>query len=97
MKDFGVGIIGCGNISASYLKLSHLFKGIDVRAVADLNIDTAQARADEFSVRAETIRGLLAADDIDIIINLTIPAAHFGVTKQILRRANTPIPRSPMF
>ena len=84
MKDFGVGIIGCGNISASYLKLSHLFKGIDVRAVADLNIDTAQARADEFSVRAETIRGLLAADDIDIIINLTIPAAHFGVTKQIL-------------
>ena len=31
MKDFGVGIIGCGNISASYLKLSHLFKGIDLR------------------------------------------------------------------
>lgn len=84
MKDFGVGIIGCGNISASYLKLAPLFKGIDVRAVADLNIDTAQARADEFSVRAATIEGLLVADDIDIIINLTIPAAHFGVTKQIL-------------
>jgi predicted dehydrogenase len=84
MKDFGVGIIGCGNISASYLKLAPLFRGIDVRAVADLNMETAQARADEFSVRAETIAGLLAADDIDIIINLTIPAAHYGVTKQIL-------------
>jgi predicted dehydrogenase len=84
MKDFGVGIIGCGNISASYLKLAPLFKGIDLRAVADLNVDTAQARADEFSVRADTIEGLLTADDIDIVINLTIPAAHFSVTKQIL-------------
>jgi len=84
MKDFGVGIIGCGNISASYLKLASLFKRIDVRAVADLNIDTAQARADEFSVRADTIEDLLTANDIDIVINLTIPAAHFAVTKQIL-------------
>ena len=84
MKDLGVGIIGCGNISASYLKLAPLFKRIDVRAVADLSMETAQARADEFSVRAETIEGLLAADDIDIIVNLTIPAAHYGVTKQIL-------------
>lgn len=84
MKNFGVGIIGCGNISASYLELAPLFKGIDLRAVADLNSEVAQARADEFSVRADTVDALLAADDIDIIINLTIPAAHFSVTKQIL-------------
>ncbi|MGJ8610595.1 MAG: Gfo/Idh/MocA family protein [Octadecabacter sp.] len=84
MKTFGVGIIGCGHISASYLQLSALFTGIEMRAVADLNLETAQARATEFSVRADTIDALLAADDIDIIINLTIPAAHFSVTKQIL-------------
>lgn len=84
MKTYGIGIIGCGIISASYLKLAPLFAAIEVRAVADLNMDTARARAAEFSVRADTIEDLLAASDIDIIINLTIPAAHFSVTKQIL-------------
>ncbi len=84
MTKFGVGIIGCGNISASYLKLAPLFKSIEVLAVADINAQAAAARAAEFSVRAETIEGLLAANDIDIVINLTIPAAHFSVTERIL-------------
>lgn len=84
MKTFGIGIIGCGNISASYLKLAPLFKSLDVRAVADLNMDAARARATEFSVRADTIEALLGADDIDIVVNLTVPAAHFEVTTKIL-------------
>ncbi len=84
MKKIGVGIIGCGNISSAYLKLAPLFKSIEVLAVADLNIETAKARAEEFSVRADTINDLLSADEIEIVINLTIPAAHFEVTKQIL-------------
>ena len=29
-KTLGVGIIGCGNISATYLKLAPLFRGIDL-------------------------------------------------------------------
>ena len=81
----GIGIIGCGNISAAYLRLAPLFKGLEVRAVADMNADAAQARAEEFNVRADTVEGLLAADDIDIIVNLTIPDAHFSVTRDILR------------
>lgn len=84
MKPFGVGIIGCGNISASYLNLAPLFKSLDIRAVADLNMEAARARAAEYSVRADTIEDLLAADDIDIVVNLTVPAAHFEVTKIIL-------------
>lgn len=84
MKTVGVGIIGCGNISTSYLKLAPLFKALEVRAVADLNMDAAKLRAEEFSVRADTIDDLLAADDIEIIVNLTIPVAHFDVTKRIL-------------
>ncbi|MEM7630730.1 MAG: Gfo/Idh/MocA family oxidoreductase [Pseudomonadota bacterium] len=80
----GIGIIGCGNISAAYLRLAPLFNGLEMRAVADLNTDVAHARAAEFGVRADSIDGLLAAADIDIVVNLTIPAAHFGVTRDIL-------------
>jgi len=84
MKTFGVGIIGCGHISSAYLEFTPMFNFLDVRAVADLNMDVARERAADFSVRADTVEDLLAATDIDIIVNLTVPAAHFEVTKQIL-------------
>ena len=32
MSALGVGIIGCGNISAAYLRLAPLFKDITVKA-----------------------------------------------------------------
>lgn len=84
MTNLGVGIIGCGNISAAYLRLAPMFRGIEMRAVADLNIEAAKARAAEFGVRAETVDGLLASDDIDIVVNLTVPAAHFDVSSKVL-------------
>ncbi|MDF1777787.1 MAG: Gfo/Idh/MocA family oxidoreductase [Rhizobiaceae bacterium] len=83
-KLLGVGVIGCGNISAAYMRLSPLFRGFEMRACADINPDAATSRAQEFGLRASTIEELLSAEDIDIIVNLTIPAAHFGVSKQIL-------------
>ncbi|WP_171208571.1 MULTISPECIES: Gfo/Idh/MocA family protein [unclassified Ruegeria] len=84
MTNLGVGIIGAGNISAAYLRLAPLFKGFEMRAIADLNLETAQARAAEFGIRAATVEELLAADDIDVVVNLTIPAAHFEVSKSVL-------------
>ena len=41
-KELGVGIIGCGNISAAYFGLAPLFKGIEMRACADIDMDAAR-------------------------------------------------------
>ena len=38
MAKTGIGIIGCGNISTAYLRLAPLFKGMEVRAVADMKL-----------------------------------------------------------
>jgi predicted dehydrogenase len=83
-KKLGIGVIGCGNISKAYFSLAPLFRGIEMRACADINMEAAKARAKEFKLRAETVEDLLKADDIDIIVNLTIPAVHYEVSKQIL-------------
>ncbi len=83
-KHLNVGIIGCGNISAAYMDLSSLFRNIEVVACADMDIKAAQARASEFGLRAETVDGLLASDDVDIIVNLTIPAAHYEISRQVV-------------
>lgn len=84
MARLGVGIIGCGNISSAYLRLAPLFRALEVRAVADINMAAAQARAAEFGVRAETVDDILKAGDIDVIVNLTVPAAHYEITRRVL-------------
>ena len=84
-KILGVGIIGCGNISAAYLKLAPLFNNIVIKAVADINMDSAKARAKEFGVKAQTVKELLKNDEISIIVNLTVPAVHYKVSKEILK------------
>ena len=84
MDKLGIGIIGCGNISAAYLRLAPSFKGMEVRAVADMNMAAAEARAAEFGTKAQSVDDLLANKDVDVVINLTIPDAHFPVSKRIL-------------
>ena len=83
-RRLGVGVIGCGNISAAYLRLAPLFRGIEMRACADIDMEAARTRAGESGIRAETVDGLLAAPDIDIVVNLTNPAAHYAVSKKVL-------------
>lgn len=80
----GIGVIGCGNISAAYMRLAPLFGGIEMRACADMNPSAAETRATEYGLRAQSVDALLAADDIDIVVNLTIPDAHFAVSRQVL-------------
>ena len=84
MKKLGVGIIGCGNISEAYLRLAPKFKALEIRKVADLDMDAAKVRAEEFGVKAVSVADLLAAEDIDVVVNLTIPNAHFAVSKLVL-------------
>lgn len=80
LKPVNVGIIGCGAISGAYLSQCPKFEMLRVVACADLMPERAQARAQEFNVpRACSVDELLADDSIEIVINLTIPAAHYDV------------------
>jgi predicted dehydrogenase len=88
MAKMGVGVIGCGNISAAYMQLAPLFGAIEMRACADLDMAAAGARARQFSLRALPVGDLLKADDIDIVVNLTIPAAHYEVSRRVVDAGN---------
>ena len=84
MTILNVGLIGCGNISTAYLTLAPTYKNIRFVAISDMNEEVALAKAKEFGLKARTVTDLLASNDIDIIVNLTIPDAHYDVTKRIL-------------
>ena len=96
MAKLGIGIIGCGNISTAYLTLAPLFRSLDLKAVADVNMDAARQRASEFPVRAETVDDLLAAPDVDVVVNLTVPAVHYEVTRRILEAGKHAYSEKPL-
>jgi predicted dehydrogenase len=87
MKKLRVGVVGCGNISSIYLKnCAKTFKNLDIVALADLAPERAKAKAAEFGVpRACGVDELLAAKDVEAVLNLTIPLAHAQVSEAALR------------
>jgi predicted dehydrogenase len=80
-----VGLIGCGNISDIYLEVAQRLGVIAIIACADLDRGRAEQRAAEFGVpRVYTPDELLADSEIEVVINLTPPAAHFSIAQAAL-------------
>ena len=74
------GIIGCGNISDTYLRMAPRFPALAIVACADRVADAATAKAAAYAITAVSVDELLADPAIDLVINLTVPNAHAEVT-----------------
>jgi predicted dehydrogenase len=66
------------------MRNSALFRGVEITACADINANAAAHRASEFGLRPMEVDALIAAPDIDLVLNLTVPAAHYDVSLQAL-------------
>jgi predicted dehydrogenase len=71
-----IGVAGCGNISDTYFRNLPKFEGLEVVACADLEPARAEAKAQQYGLRALSTQALLADPAIDLIVNLTVPKAH---------------------
>ncbi len=85
-----IGIIGAGVISAQYFATVERMPELRLVAVADKFPEAAERAVERLEgrlgeVAALGVDELLARDDIDVVVNLTIPAAHAEVSEAILR------------
>ena len=96
MSKLGIGIVGCGNIAMTYLRNASLFAGLEPRACADVLPAQAALRAGEYGLRACSVEALLADPDIDLVLNLTVPAAHHDVTLAALRAGKHVFTEKPL-
>jgi predicted dehydrogenase len=81
----GVGVIGAGKISEQYLANMLRFPDLAVRCVADLLPEVARRQADRYGVAAaRSVEEVLARDDVELIVNLTVPVAHAEVASAAL-------------
>jgi predicted dehydrogenase len=81
----GVGIVGCGNISAAYFRGLRRFKGLRIAGCTDLDPALSQAASDRYGVPAfASVDELASSDEVAILVNLTPPLAHEGVTRSLI-------------
>ncbi|MEV0609949.1 Gfo/Idh/MocA family oxidoreductase [Polymorphospora rubra] len=75
-----IGLVGCGAISGQYLTTLARTAGLELVAVADLDRSRAEqvARARP-GIRDLPVDDLLTDPDVDIVLNLTTPAAHADI------------------
>ncbi|MFJ4027568.1 Gfo/Idh/MocA family protein [Paenarthrobacter sp. NPDC089989] len=96
-KPLNVGLIGCGAISAQYLASINRLPDINVVAVADVDPARARAVANDFKdVRALTVEQLVSADDVHLVLNLTVPAAHADVALQAIAAGKSVYGEKPL-
>ena len=92
-----LGLVGCGHISEIYLKNLCGFAEIEVAAVADMDLERARARADQFQIpHVLTVEALLAEPDIEIVLNLTIPKAHSEIAQAALAAGKSVYNEKPL-
>ena len=86
MQRVKTAVIGCGSISSIYMEsfTKGKFSIIELVACSDMDTARMQQSAERFNIRAMTLEEILADESIELVINLTTPAAHYPVTKRAL-------------
>ncbi len=91
------GIIGCGVISDIYLKnLTGKYTNPVFTACADIRMEAAKKRAEEYGLRAMSVEELLSDPEIDLVLNLTTPLNHVQISLQALEHGKHVYSEKPL-
>jgi predicted dehydrogenase len=85
MKPLAVGLLGCGDVSDIYFANCARFASVKIVACASRTAEHARAKARQYGIpRAVSVEELLAAPDVEAVLNLTSPQAHVALTRAAL-------------
>ena len=91
-----IGIIGCGNISETYFECQKIFNNFKIVACADINKEAASNAASKYNVKSLSVEEIVESNEIDLIINLTIPAAHKEIITKSLHNGKHCFSEKPL-
>ena len=95
-KVFKVGLIGCGHIAETYFRAQKYFNNIKIIKCADINLEAAKHCAKIYNIEAVSVEEILEDEEIEIILNLTIPKAHYEIAKKSLEAGKHTYSEKPL-
>ena len=98
MSMLRVGLIGCGKIAAIYASnlQTRFHDRLHLLLCADLDLPRAEAFAREHQIQAVSVDELIASPEIDVVLNLTIPSAHFALSLSALQNGKHVYSEKPL-
>ena len=91
-----IGLIGCGNIAETYFRAQDYFNNIKFVACADKFPEVSKKCADQYNIKSLTVDEIIKDTNVDVILNLTIPQAHFEISKLALEAGKHVYSEKPM-
>ena len=73
------------NISEIYFKCQNIYNNFEIVACTDIKLEAAKKMQKIFNLKFQSVENLLSNNEIDLIINLTIPSAHKEITINYLK------------
>jgi predicted dehydrogenase len=79
-----VGVLGCGIIAHAYVDAAVGFPSFDVVSCSDVDEATGRAFARKHGLPFASVENVIADPDVDVVLNLTPPAAHASLVAATL-------------
>ncbi|MGW3646023.1 Gfo/Idh/MocA family protein [Streptomyces sp. NPDC000878] len=80
-----IGVVGAGVVFDAYAQGLAWYGDLPVVRVADIDVGRARAKAELYGIAAYgTPEDLYADPDVDVVVNITPPVAHWEVTRDAL-------------
>src|SRR5207249_458710 len=95
-RRYGVGIVGCGNISGIYFKNCAQFENLKLVGCADTIRERAKAKGAEFGVPDYSVAELMEHPAVEIVLNLTVPRAHAEINLAALQAGKNVYTEKPL-
>lgn len=81
-----VGVVGCGAISDIYISNGMKFEGYGIVSCSDIIPERAEEKAAKYGIpKVYSFEEMLDDDEVDIVLNLTVHAAHYPLSMEALR------------
>jgi predicted dehydrogenase len=94
-----IGFVGVGDISGIYLKnITETFGEISIAGICDLVREKAERAAKKYNIKKiyNDMHELFADPEVDIVLNITRPYEHFGVSKAALEAGKNVYSEKPL-
>ncbi|MDR2525571.1 MAG: Gfo/Idh/MocA family oxidoreductase [Oscillospiraceae bacterium] len=94
-----IGFVGVGDISGIYLEnITKKFKELEIAGVCDLVREKAERAAEKYGIPKiyNDMYELFADPEVDIVLNITRPNEHYGVTKAALEAGKPVYSEKPL-
>src|SRR4051794_38214888 len=92
-------VVGCGSMAREWLRALLSASDVVVAGLADLDSAAADRLAVEFALDCpvyDDVTAALAGADADVVVDVTVPAAHRGVTLAALEAGAHVLGEKPM-